>query len=75
MTETTSAEPVVLKVTAGELKKYLEAGNSCTILDVRSPQAWESSPVKIRGAIRVDPRHLTIDPAWPKDRCTVTYCT
>jgi hypothetical protein len=60
---------------AEDLKTRLEKGEAVTILDDRNPQAWQSSRVKIRGAIRVEPGRLTIDPAWPKDRLTVAYCT
>ncbi len=62
-----------LRMSPEEAKRRLEAGGPATALDARNPQVWESSPVKMRGAIRVDPDHLRIDPAWPKDRFTLVY--
>jgi rhodanese-related sulfurtransferase len=61
------------RIDAAELKERMEAGEACTVLDGRAPQAWESSAVKIRGAIRVDPHDFRVDPSWPKDRLTVVY--
>jgi hypothetical protein len=55
------------------LKSRLEAGESVTILDARGQRDWESSPVKVRGAIRIDPHDLHIAPSWPRDRLTVVY--
>jgi rhodanese-related sulfurtransferase len=58
-----------------ELKRRLDSGERFTLIDVRGPSAWDSSNEKIVGAIRVDPFHFQIDPAWPRDRPTVLYCT
>lgn len=44
-----------------------------TMLDVRNDKAWQSSPVKIRGAIRIRPAEGHIDPTWPKGQLTVVY--
>jgi hypothetical protein len=60
---------------APDVKARLDAGEPATFLDVRGQQAWEGSPFKIRGAIRVAPAEFRVDTAWPKDRLTVTYCT
>jgi len=46
-----------------------------TILDARAPSAWESSNMKIPGAIRVEADHVRPDPHWPRDQMTVVYCT
>ncbi len=61
------------RISAEDLKRRLEAGEPATILDVRNPVAWDSSAVKIRGAVRAELAHLHVDPGWPKDRLTVIY--
>lgn len=47
-----------------------------TILDVRTPQAWESSQWKIKGARRESPADVN---QWmhefPKDKRLVLYCS
>ena len=60
-------------ISAEDAKRRLEAGESATILDVRNPKVWNSSNVKIRGAIRLDPSQPRFDPAWPKDLFTLIY--
>lgn len=72
-TGTTAVENV--RINADDLKARLEAGEPVTILDVRGTRPWEESDIKIRSAIRVDPYQFRVDPSWPKDRLTVTYCT
>jgi hypothetical protein len=62
-----------LRMTAEDVRKREEAGEPVTFLDVRNPQAWESSPIKIAGAIRALAGQFRIDPSWPKDRLTVVY--
>jgi hypothetical protein len=64
-----------LRVSPAALKGRLEAGEPVTILDTRGAQAWQSSAVKLRGAVRADAQDLHVDPGWPKDRLTVAYCT
>jgi hypothetical protein len=54
-----------LRIDVDALKRRLERGEAVTILDVRAPKAWESSNLKIRGAVRVDPDRVHVDPAWP----------
>jgi rhodanese-related sulfurtransferase len=58
-----------------EAVRRLESGQAVLVLDVRSPQGWESSCTKIQGAIRIPPEGFEIDPSWPKDRFTLAYCT
>jgi rhodanese-related sulfurtransferase len=65
----------VLRVRPEDVKAHLEAGQPMTILDVRSPAAWDSSNLKIPGAIRVEADHFRPDPHWPRDQTTVVYCT
>jgi hypothetical protein len=64
-----------LRIFREDVKARLVGGEALTVLDVRGEKAWESSGEKIRGAIRVSPEHFRVDPAWPKDRLTVAYCT
>lgn len=64
-----------LRIGPEDLRNRLEAGEQATILDVRNPQAWESSGEKIQGAVHVDPENFRADPVWPRDRLTVAYCT
>jgi rhodanese-related sulfurtransferase len=61
------------RISPRELKSRMDAGEPATILDVRNPKAWDSSDVKIRGAVRVSPDQPMVDPPWPKDRLTVVY--
>jgi predicted sulfurtransferase len=62
-----------LRIRVEELKPRLLSDKPVTVLDARNDQAWESSPVKIRGAIRIQPANWHTDPSWPKDRCLVVY--
>jgi hypothetical protein len=62
-----------LRISPADLKSRLEAGEPATILDSRNPHAWQSSDVKVRGAIRIDAHNFHPDPGWPKDRLTVVY--
>ncbi len=72
---TTRRGPVAeeVRIGAGEVKARLLSGVPLTMLDARNDKAWETSPVKIRGAIRVRPADWHIDPSWPKGRLTVVY--
>lgn len=62
-----------LRIGVEEVRSRQEAGSVVTMLDVRNDKAWESSPVKIREAIRIPPTAGHIAPFWPKDRLTVVY--
>jgi hypothetical protein len=64
-----------LRISAEDLKGCLEPGQPVTVLDARSPKAWDASGVKIRGAIRVQPDRFRPAPTWLKDQLTVAYCT
>jgi hypothetical protein len=68
-----SAVAQKLRISVEELRTRQESGEPVMILDVRKDQAWESSLVKIRGAIRIQSANGHIDPSWPKDRFTVAY--
>jgi len=73
MSAPTRASGQSLRIGAEELRTRLESGEAATLLDVRNDKPWETSQVKIVGAIRVRPAEWHIDPSWPKDRLTVVY--
>jgi len=64
----------VSKMTKEELKERLDRPD-VIVLDVRSGRDWKSSEVKIKGAVREDPRAVA---SWadkyPKDKTLVLYC-
>jgi rhodanese-related sulfurtransferase len=64
------------KITVGELKKRMDAGEEFTLIDVRNPNAWAESDTALPEAIRIPPDR------WeenlyriPKNRPIVSYCT
>jgi len=73
MSTPTHASSQSLRIGAEELRTRLESGEAATLLDVRNDKPWETSPVKIAGAIRIRPAEWHMDPSWPKDRLTVVY--
>jgi hypothetical protein len=72
---TTHREPVAeeLRIGADDVKARLESGKPITILDVRNDKAWDASPIKIHGAIRILAADFAIDPSWPKGQPAVVY--
>jgi rhodanese-related sulfurtransferase len=68
--------PDVPRITVGELKKRMDAGEDFTLVDVRNPEAWEQSDTMLPEAIRVpvDEWEASL-PRIPKARGIVTYCT
>lgn len=62
-----------LLIQPADLIGRLEAKTIVTIVDVRSPKPWARSDVKIRGAVRIDPERLPLDPTWRKDMLLVFY--
>jgi hypothetical protein len=64
-----------LRISPAEVKKHIQDRQPITILDARSDNAYYDADNRIRGDIRIEPRHLGIDPAWPKEQLTVAYCT
>jgi hypothetical protein len=62
-----------LRIGVEDVNTRQQRGEAIAILDARNDQAWESSPVKIRGAIRIPSANWHTDPSWPKDRFTVVY--
>lgn len=46
------------------------------IIDVRQPKDWQSSALKIKGALRLNPDDVkTWAPMLPKDKKIVLYCS
>ncbi len=73
-TMTASAEDVP-RITKEELKGMLGDAN-LVIVDVRANVDWVGSNLKIKGAVREDPRKVN---SWmgkyPKDKTLVFYCS
>ena len=63
----------VVPMPVQDLMRRMRAAEPVTILDARSPQAWDSSNDKVLGALRVDAEHFQASPDWSKDRLTVVY--
>ncbi len=62
-----------LRITPQQLKARLESGEAVTVIDARNRSDWESSPVRIRGAVRFHARNFQEPPPWPRDQLTVVY--
>jgi S1-C subfamily serine protease/rhodanese-related sulfurtransferase len=66
------------RVNPGQVIGFLEKGLNPVLLDVRAPADYETSPLSIPKAIRLDPEQLareTIDLAVDKKQLIVTFCT
>lgn len=62
------------RMTKDELKA-LVGSPDLIILDVRAGSDWTSSDIKIKGALREDPREIdSWAPKYPKDKIIVLYC-
>ena len=55
MTVSTPAQAQALRIGVEEAISRLESGQPVLVLDVRSPEAWESGCTKVQGAIRIPP--------------------
>ena len=73
MAERQEAVAEELRIGADEVNAWLQSGAPVTMLDVRNDKAWEATPVKIPGAIRIQPADWHIDGSWPKGQLTVVY--
>jgi len=66
----------VSRITKEELKERMDKGEDAILLDVRAPDSYNGSNIKIKGSQRKDP--LAVG-SWykevPQDKLTVTYCT
>jgi S1-C subfamily serine protease/rhodanese-related sulfurtransferase len=66
------------RVHPGQVIDFLERGLNPVLLDVRVPGDYETSPLSIPKAIRLDPERITqgpIDLAVDKNQLIVTFCT
>ena len=68
--------PTPTKVTVGQIRQWVDDGQSFAVVDARNPVAWGASKVKAYGAIRLrlddpDSQIATL----PRDRPLVVYCT
>jgi hypothetical protein len=62
-----------LRLRAVEVLVRLQAGEPVRFLDARGERAWNASPHRIRGAVRIRPLLLTVDPSWDRAHLTVVY--
>ena len=64
------------KITAEEVKRRMDGGEPLAFVDVRNPQAWDSSDAKLPGAVRVPPAEAEqYLGAIPRGRTVITCCT
>lgn len=71
---TLAASPSDIPRMTKEQLKPLLGNPDVSILDVRSAPDYNSSPEKIKGAIRVEPGNVSaITDKYPKDRTIVLY--
>jgi len=75
MAATHQAAQSTLRITADEVRRRMASGEPVSVLDVRSPKAYDAAESRIRGDIRVEPDDLPDNPPWPKGQLTVAYCT
>jgi rhodanese-related sulfurtransferase len=68
--------PDDLRITVDEVRRRMEAGEDFAFLDVRNPQAWAESDVKLPEAIRIphDQAKKSLSKI-PRDQSIVAYCT
>jgi rhodanese-related sulfurtransferase len=64
------------KISAHEVKARMDRGDLLVFIDARNAKAWDESPVKMPGAMRVPAdevdRHLR---EIPHNRPIISYCT
>ena len=66
----------VTRVTADEIQQRMERGEQFTFVDARNPKAWQESPEKLPGAIRITPEEAERRASeLPRNRAIITYCT
>jgi hypothetical protein len=69
-----AAAPEAPRMSKEELKSML-GSNELVVIDVRAGKDWDSSEIKIKGAVREDPKALDLWTArYPKDKTIVLYC-
>ncbi len=69
-------DPTPTRITVKALKQKMDAKEDIVILDVRSPQAYLGSTVRIKGAVRIPPAEVEERmKELPKNKLIVAYCT
>ncbi len=66
------------RVHPGQVIGFIESGHNPLLLDVRPKKDFETSPLRLPRAVRLDPDAVTagqIDLAADKSKLLVTYCT
>lgn len=65
-----------LRIPVPEARELLDRGEPVVFLDVRNPQAWAASNVKLPGALRVPLDELPARASeLPRNGHVVAYCT
>lgn len=66
----------IARITVGELKQKLDAGEEIAIVDLRHSVEFEADPATIPGAFRMDAQNIEEQgDRLPRDREVVLYCT
>jgi membrane protein DedA with SNARE-associated domain/rhodanese-related sulfurtransferase len=66
----------IARVAPQELKRLMDAGEDVFVVDLRGKVDFETDPMVIPGALRMDPSDLEDrDPEIPREREIVLYCT
>jgi membrane protein DedA with SNARE-associated domain len=66
----------IARITVGELKKKIDAGEAVVIVDLRHSMDFEADPQTIPGAFRMDAEELEEkNDRLPRDRDVILYCT
>jgi membrane protein DedA with SNARE-associated domain len=66
----------IARITVGELKEKLDAGEEMVIVDLRHSMDFEADPQTIPGAFRMDAAELEEkNDRLPRDRDVILYCT
>jgi len=66
----------IARITVGELKEKIDAGEEMVIVDLRHSMDFEADPQTIPGAFRMDAAELEEkNDRLPRDRDVVLYCT
>jgi rhodanese-related sulfurtransferase len=66
------------RVTADEVLARVKRGEPIVFVDARREDEWRKASEKLPRAVRLSPRHMTLDetlPIVPTGRAVVTYCT
>jgi membrane protein DedA with SNARE-associated domain len=66
----------IARITVGELKEKIDAGEAVVIVDLRHSMDFEADPQTIPGAFRMDAAELEEkNDRLPRDRDVILYCT